>query len=68
VAPPGVTCRARSEPGTFQRIGETDERPFAGKIVAATNRDLAEEMKSGTLASDDIGLAFVVESGILSSR
>ncbi len=37
---------------TFQRIGETDERPFAGKIVAATNRDLAAEMKGGAFRAD----------------
>src|SRR5690606_29799135 len=29
---------------TFNRIGETDARRFSGKIIAATNRDLATEM------------------------
>src|SRR5262249_46193683 len=29
---------------TFQRAGETRERPFRGKVIAATNRDLAAEI------------------------
>jgi len=37
---------------TFQRIGETRERTFRGKIVAATNRDLASEMDAGRLRPD----------------
>jgi len=37
---------------TFQRIGETREREFRGKIVAATNRDLAAEMASGGFRAD----------------
>jgi len=37
---------------TFQRIGETREREFGGKIVAATNRDLASEMASGSFRAD----------------
>jgi DNA-binding NtrC family response regulator len=37
---------------TFQRIGETREREFRGKIVAATNRDLALEMASGSFRAD----------------
>jgi len=37
---------------TFQRIGETREREFHGKIVAATNRDLASEMASGSFRAD----------------
>ena len=32
---------------TFQRLGESDSRRFPGKIIAATNRDLAEEMRAG---------------------
>ena len=36
----------------FQRIGETRERRFSGKIVAATNRDLALEMREGRFRSD----------------
>ncbi len=36
----------------FQRLGETRERIFAGKIIAATNRDLAEEMQSGAFRQD----------------
>ncbi len=36
----------------FQRIGETAERRFEGKIIAATNRDLAREMGSGRFRPD----------------
>jgi hypothetical protein len=36
----------------FQRIGETAERRFEGKIVAATNRDLAAEMRAGRFRPD----------------
>jgi DNA-binding NtrC family response regulator len=36
----------------FQRIGETRARRFSGKIVAATNRDLALEMQAGRFRSD----------------
>jgi len=37
---------------TFQRLGETEDRQFAGKIIAATNRDLAEEMRAGRFRRD----------------
>lgn len=37
---------------TFQRIGETREREFRGKIVAATNRDLSSEMRAGRFRPD----------------
>ena len=37
---------------TFQRIGETDERRFEGKIIAATNRDLDVELESGSFRAD----------------
>ena len=40
------------ESRVFQRIGETRERRFSGKIVAATNRDLALEMAEGRFRSD----------------
>jgi transcriptional regulator with GAF, ATPase, and Fis domain len=36
----------------FQRLGETKERRFAGKLVAATNRDLAAEMRGGAFRAD----------------
>jgi len=36
----------------FQRIGDTEPRTFAGKIVAATNRDLAREMRGGRFRED----------------
>ncbi len=37
---------------TFQRAGETRERPFRGKVVAATNRDLAVEIRAGRFRAD----------------
>lgn len=37
---------------TFSRLGETDTRRFDGKIVAATNRDLGEEMHAGRFRQD----------------
>jgi DNA-binding NtrC family response regulator len=37
---------------TFQRLGDTQERRFQGKIVAATNRDLAAEMQAGRFRQD----------------
>lgn len=37
---------------TFQRLGESDSRRFPGKIIAATNRDLAEEMRAGRFRQD----------------
>ncbi len=37
---------------TFQRLGDTDTRHFQGKIIAATNRDLAAAMRAGTFRED----------------
>ena len=37
---------------SFQRIGETQERTFRGKIIAATNRDLACEMRERRFRED----------------
>jgi transcriptional regulator with AAA-type ATPase domain len=36
----------------FQRIGETKSRRFDGKVIAATNRDLSSEIKSGRFRED----------------
>ena len=40
------------ESRVFQRVGETDERTFRGKIITATNRDLVTQMESGSLRAD----------------
>ncbi len=37
---------------TFQRAGETRERPFRGKVIAATNRDLAARIRAGRFRAD----------------
>lgn len=37
---------------TFQRLGETDERRFAGKLLAATNKDLARAIDEGKFRAD----------------
>ena len=36
----------------FERLGDTRHRRFQGKIIAATNRDLAAEMESGHFRED----------------
>jgi hypothetical protein len=36
----------------FQRVGETQERRFEGKLIAATNRDLGAEMESAGFRRD----------------
>ena len=37
---------------TFQRLGDTETRAFEGKIIAATNRDLAAEIRAGRFRED----------------
>jgi hypothetical protein len=37
---------------TFQRLGDTQDRRFQGKIVAATNRDLGETIQAGRFRAD----------------
>jgi len=37
---------------SFQRVGDLAERRFAGKLVAATNRDLPEEIAAGRFRED----------------
>ena len=37
---------------TFQRLGDTKDRQFRGKVIAATNRDLAQEIASGRFRQD----------------
>ena len=37
---------------SFSRLGETDIRQFPGKIVAATNRNLADERQAGRFRQD----------------
>ena len=40
------------ESRSFQRLGESRPRRFAGKLVAATNRDLDREMRAGAFRED----------------
>jgi transcriptional regulator with AAA-type ATPase domain len=37
---------------SFQRVGETEDRRFQGKLIAATNRDLPDEIASGRFRED----------------
>jgi DNA-binding NtrC family response regulator len=37
---------------TFQPLGSTESRGFAGKIIAATNRDLPAEIRAGRFRED----------------
>ncbi len=37
---------------TFQRIGDTVDRRFEGKLIASTNRDPKEEMRAGRMRPD----------------
>ncbi len=37
---------------SFQRVGETQDRRFQGKLIAATNRDLANEIASSRFRDD----------------
>jgi transcriptional regulator with AAA-type ATPase domain len=37
---------------TFQRLGDTRDRRFEGKIIAATNRDLAQEIEARRFRED----------------
>jgi len=37
---------------TFERLGDTAPRQFRGKIIAATNRDLAAEIQGGRFRAD----------------
>jgi DNA-binding NtrC family response regulator len=36
----------------FQRVGANEDKKFLGKIIAATNRDLAAEMQAGRFRED----------------
>lgn len=36
----------------FQKVGSSDTIPFSGKVLAATNRDLAAEMRAGRFRGD----------------
>ena len=40
------------ETRTFQQLGTSEDRTFRGKVIAATNRDLAREMREGRFRED----------------
>ncbi len=40
------------ENGEYQRVGETQKRTSRARIIAATNRDLRKEVRSGAFRSD----------------
>ncbi|MBE0625201.1 MAG: sigma-54-dependent Fis family transcriptional regulator [Burkholderiales bacterium] len=40
------------ENGEFQRVGETQQRVSRARVIAATNRDLRQEIKNGRFRSD----------------
>jgi transcriptional regulator with AAA-type ATPase domain len=40
------------ETRTFQRLGDTKDRKFRGKVIAATNRDLSHEMQEASFRQD----------------
>ncbi|UCF33811.1 MAG: sigma-54-dependent Fis family transcriptional regulator [Phycisphaerales bacterium] len=37
---------------SFRRVGDREDRRFEGKVIAATNRDLAEQMRAGRFRED----------------
>ena len=41
-----------AQSGAYSRIGEAKESRFVGKLLAATNRDLAEEIRAGRFRED----------------
>ena len=49
---PGETQVALFCPSTFHRLGESRPRRFAGKLVAATHRELGVEMRAGRFRED----------------
>lgn len=53
------------EERAFHRLGETKDRPFRGKVIAATHRDLAEEIRNGRFRQD---FYYRICSDVISTR
>ncbi|MCP3906203.1 MAG: sigma-54-dependent Fis family transcriptional regulator [Planctomycetes bacterium] len=47
-----LKCLRVLQDRTFQRVGDTTPMIFEGKIIAATNRELAEPMRTGRFRED----------------
>ncbi len=56
------------ESGRYSRVGESKQRPTQVRIIAATNRNLKEEVEDGTFRSDLFYRLVVVKLGVAPLR